>query len=68
MTLAKCSIFKISTVLKYLSPYKECCSYQQYGQVHCNCCLKVELLEESGGICHQQQKEGGEGGGQQLVG
>ena len=64
MTLTKSSIFKISSVWKYLSPHKECCSDQQYGQVYCNRCLKVELLEESGGVCHQQQEEGGKIGGQ----
>ena len=41
---------------------------QQYGQVDCHCCLKVERFKKCGGVGHQQQEEGGEVGGQQLVG
>ena len=49
-------------------PYEECSSDQQYGKVDCYRGLKVVILEECGGVGHQQQEEGGEVGGQQLVG
>ena len=49
-------------------PYKEGGGDQQDGQVDCHCGLEVERFEESGGIGHQQQEEGGEVGGKQLVG
>ena len=41
---------------------------QQYGQVDCHCCLKVERFEKGCCVGHQQQEEGGEVGGQQLIG
>ena len=50
------------------SPDEESGGDQQNGQVDCHCCLKVERFEECGGVGHQQQEEGGEVGGQQLVG
>ena len=50
------------------SPNEESGGDQQYGQVDCHCGLKVERFEECGGVGHQQQEEGGEVGGQQLVG
>jgi len=49
-------------------PDEERGSDQQYGQVDCHRRLKVERFEECGGVGHQQQEEGGEVGGQQLVG
>ena len=67
MTLAKREnnlVLKVYLVVSLnLSPYKECCGDQQYGQVHCNSGLKVKVLEESGSVCHQQQEEGGKIGG-----
>ena len=49
-------------------PDEESGGDQQYGQVDGDRCLKVERFEECGGVGHQQQEEGGEVGGQQLVG
>ena len=49
-------------------PDEECGCDQQYGQVDRHCRLEVERFEECGGVGHQQQEEGGEVGGQQLIG
>ena len=49
-------------------PDEESGGDQQNGQVDCHCGLEVERFEECGGVGHQQQEEGGEVGGQQLVG
>ena len=57
----------LEACLAYL-PYEESGGHQKYGQVDCHRGLKIVILEECGGVGHQQQEEGGEVGGQQLVG
>ena len=49
-------------------PDEESGGDQQDGQVNSYSSFKVDGLEEGCGIAHENQEEGGEVGGQQLVG
>ena len=49
------------------SPDEECCGDQHHSKVHRHRGLKVERFEKGGGIGDEEQEEGGEVGGQQLV-
>ena len=49
-------------------PDKERCSDQHQCEVDSHCCLKIEWFEKCCGIGDQQEEEGGEVGGQKLIG
>ena len=69
ITLNSGNVCRCKTLIFLInSPDEECSGDQQNGQVDCHCGLEVERFEECGGVGHQQQEEGGEVGGQQLVG
>ena len=54
-------------LLRWAWPDEECGGDQHDGQVHRHCRLEVERFEECGRVGDEQQEEGGEVGGQQLV-
>ena len=60
---------EVDILLSYFlnSPDKQRGDDQQYGQVDSDRRLKVDGLEEGGGVGQQQQEEGGEVGGQQVI-
>ena len=45
-----------------------CSRYNYSASLHCDGGLEVEPLEVSGGVADTDQEEGGEEGGEQLVG
>ena len=49
------------------SPDKEGGGDQHHGKVHRQRRLKVERFEKGGGVGDEEQEEGGEVGGQQLI-